>query len=254
MRKIDFQRDQQFYNLERKAPTSYKEDLLDLYRFKLLLKLGRAIYKNVSLFSNKSVLNVASGYGREAHLILSERPKFIVLCDYSLEQIKQAREYLGNNNTKFLLCVDGENLPFKDKSFDICYITEALHHFIHPQRGIEEFLRVSRKAVIIDEPSGAVVRRILNRLFILLSIKKEYERGYLEAFRINREMFKDLSLRYKLDIIFYPYFIYYFEWYKKRKSQLTNVIYKNFLSILNIFFHSFGNRAIVILFLNKSRI
>lgn len=247
MRRTDFQKDQQFYNIEHKAPSKHRDDLLDLYRFNLLLKLYKKSNREDSLFRDKAVLNIAGGYGREAYLILTQKPKFLFLCDYSLKQISQAKEYLGKFNEKYLLCADGESLPFKDKSFDICYITEALHHFIHPERGIEEFIRVTKDAVIIDEPSGGIIREALNRLFIIFGIKEEYERGYLEALRINKQIFKKLCLKYRIDMVFYPYFIYYFEWYKRKKNMFIKVFYKNLLSILNIFFHFLGNRATVIM-------
>lgn len=251
MRKIDFPQDQHFFNAEHKAPAGYKEDLLDLYRFNLLLKLYRTIDKDNRLFADRKVLDAAGGYGREAYLVLAQKPKFLLLCDYSLKQINQAGEYLAKFNDKFLLCADAENLPFKDKSFDTCYITEALHHFIHPTKGIEEFIRITRGAIIIDEPAGGWVRKILNRIFILLRVKEEYERGYLEAFRVNKRLLKELCRTYKLNMLYFAYFIYYFGWYKNGKNKFIKVAYKTFLSILNIFFHFFGNRAMVIMTFEK---
>lgn len=247
MRKIDFLKDQSFYNLKHKAPDKYRNEPLDLFRFDLLLKLYRTIDRDNSLFRNKSVLNVAGGYGRESYLMLIEEPKSLVLCDYSLRQLKQAKKYLEGFSEKYILCCDGEKLPFKDKSFDICYITEALHHFIHPHKGIEEFIRVTKETIIIDEPCGGIVRGILNWIFIFLGIKEKYERGYLEASRINKKKLKEFCLKYRLNLVFFPYFIYYFDWYKREKSNFIKLTYKNILFILNILFHSFGNRAIAIL-------
>jgi ubiquinone/menaquinone biosynthesis C-methylase UbiE len=245
MRKIDFKKDQEFYNIKCKAPAKYKNDQLDLYRFRLLLKLYQG--KDREVFKNKTILNVACGYGREAYLILNQKPKILALCDYSLSQVKQAKKYLEKFDGKYLLCADGERLPFKDKSFDISFITEALHHFIHPDKGLEELIRVTKETIFIDEPSGGFIRRALNRLFILFGIKEEYERGYLDAFRVHKSILKEFCLKYKFDLIFFPYFIYYFEWYKKGKNEFIKLVYKNFLVILNIFFHFFGNRAIIIL-------
>jgi len=144
MRKINFQKDQEFYNTQHKAPTAHRDDLLDSYRFNLLLKLYKKNNRGCVLFDGRTVLNVAGGYGREAYWILSQKPKFLALCDYSLAQVRQAREYLGEFDGKYLLSCNGESLPFKDKSFDVCYITEALHHFVNPKIGIEEFIRVTR--------------------------------------------------------------------------------------------------------------
>jgi ubiquinone/menaquinone biosynthesis C-methylase UbiE len=251
MQKTDLQRDRTYYNLEHKAPSEYKDDPLDLYRLGLLSKLFRKIYGDNKIFRNKSVLNVAAGYGREGFLILSQGPRYVVICDYSFEQARQAKGYLDRFGEKYILCCDGERLPFKDKSFDICYISEALHHFLNPRIGIIEFIRVAKQAVIIDEPVGGKIRQVLNRIFILFGIKEEYERGYLETSRITKQVLKEICLKHKTGLEFLPYFIYYFEWYKKTRNAVLRASYKNILYLLNIFFRSFGNRAIAILVINK---
>jgi ubiquinone/menaquinone biosynthesis C-methylase UbiE len=249
MRKLNFQKDQQFYNTEQKAPDEYEEDLLDSYRFGLLRKhLSRD-----GFFLNRTVLNVAGGYGREAYLILSLLPKLLLLGDYSFQQILQARRYLGKFNNKTFLCFDGEKLPFKDKVVDVGYIAEALHHFINPKNGIEELIRVSRFAVVIDEPAQGLIRGVLNRIFVALRLKEEYERGYLEAFRINRQILEKYCLKYNMTLFCYPYFIYYFKWYKKCKMRLLKLTYKNFLQIFNALFHPFGNRVIAVMSFNVKR-
>ena len=254
MRKIDFQKDREFYDTECQAPSVYTDDPLDLYRFNLLLKTSEKIISFLSAgrkerkaFENMDVLNVACGYGREAYLISNQIPKSLVLCDYSLHQIKQAQKYLEKFDGKMFLCADGQSLPFKDKSSNICFITEALHHFTYPHKGIEELVRVAKDAIILDEPTEGKIRSMLNRIFIQFRIKEEYERGYLEAFRINKQLLQEICLKHKLELVFFPYFIYYFGWYKRTKNRFIKILYRNFLAILNTFFHSFGNRAIVIL-------
>ena len=45
--------------------------------------------------------------------------------------------------TKAVFCIEnGENLSFKDKSFDIIFAVNILHHLINPYKVIDEFIRV----------------------------------------------------------------------------------------------------------------
>jgi len=52
-----------------------------------------------------------------------------------------------------LQVIDAENLPLKDKSFDLVYTWEVLHHVPDPQQAVKEMARVSKKYVLIFEPN-----------------------------------------------------------------------------------------------------
>ncbi|MCM8799297.1 MAG: class I SAM-dependent methyltransferase [Candidatus Omnitrophica bacterium] len=252
MRKINFKADRDFYD-HYIAPSSYKKDYLDIYRFNLLLKFLKLKFKLKSPFENRIILNVAGGYGREAYLLFNCKPKKIILSDYSFNQLIQAKKYLKDFNSKYLLCADAEFLPIKDKSIDIFFINEALHHFMNPLKSIDEAIRVSKGFVILDEPyERRGISRFLEFIFVSLKLKEKLERGYLESFRIDRIFLQDISLRYKIKILFYPYFIYYFNWYKYIKFKFIKLFYQKLIKVLNLFFHNFGNRVIVIISLKEN--
>ena len=46
---------------------------------------------------------------------------------------------------------DGDNLPFKDKTFGTALLITVLHHTKNPQQVLHEALRVSNKVIIIEE-------------------------------------------------------------------------------------------------------
>ena len=54
---------------------------------------------------------------------------------------------------------NAEALSFADKSFDITFCKESLHHFPRPYAAIYEMIRVSRKAVILIEPRDYTIDR-----------------------------------------------------------------------------------------------
>ena len=66
-----------------------------------------------------------------------------------------------------------EKLSFKDSSFNLVFVKEALHHVPRPVQGIYEMLRVSKKAIIFIEPADT----LLGRIFEKLKISSLYEKN-----------------------------------------------------------------------------
>ena len=225
-----------------------KADPLDLYRFNLSKKLLKNFKNNGNLFRGKSVLNIGSGRGRETYLILFESPMRLILLDINFDHLVFSRRKLDSLQNNFFLCADGIHLPFKDKAIDIIMVTETLHHLIDPYKALGEMARVSRKAIILDEPRRGRLRNMLNYLFIKTDIKKpyEFEGDRKLSFRFDMSLLKKIAENFDLDFICYPYFIYYFEFYKNTNLRFIKYIYKFICEIINVFFHSLGNRAIII--------
>jgi len=59
-----------------------------------------------------------------------------------------------------------EKLSFKNASFDLVFVKEALHHVPRPILGLYEMLRVSKKAIIFIEPADTLLGRVLEKLKI----------------------------------------------------------------------------------------
>jgi SAM-dependent methyltransferase len=50
---------------------------------------------------------------------------------------------------------DAEALPFRDRSIDLLYVHDGLHHLESPDRGLREMLRTSGTAISVNEPARA---------------------------------------------------------------------------------------------------
>jgi SAM-dependent methyltransferase len=109
-------------------------------------------------------------------------------------------EYTGNlfgiDRSEFMLanhplrdavvCGDAYHLPFQEKSFDLVWSWELLHHMANPELAVREMQRVSGKYLVIFEPN-----RYNPALFLYGLLKKEerllwrstkrYLRGITEA-------------------------------------------------------------------------
>lgn len=224
-------------------------DPLDLYRFNLSKRLLTNLGNQASLFKDTSILNIGSGKGRESRFLLSEKPKFLILLDINFSYLKYSRQWLSGPQRKFFLHANGCNLPFKDKSIDIISFVDTFHHVAFPEKVLKEALRVARKCIIVDEAKKGRLRNILNFIFIRMGVKREYE--FYDnrecKFRFDTNLVKRMAEEHNLELIFYPYFMYYFEFYKNSKLKFIKYFYIFFYGFINLLFHRWGNRVIIIL-------
>jgi len=65
---------------------------------------------------------------------------------------------------------DAEKLSFPNESFDYSFCKESFHHFQKPYMGLYEMIRVSKKAIILIEPSDTDKKPVL--LILIEWIKK----------------------------------------------------------------------------------
>lgn len=108
---------------------------------------------------NSLWLTVGDGrYGQEAHYILEHGSKAVAtdISDTLLREGARAG-YIYDYS-----CQNAEALTYQDKEFDFVLCKESLHHFPRPFRALYEMIRVSRKGVILIEPTdlkiGATLR------------------------------------------------------------------------------------------------
>jgi ubiquinone/menaquinone biosynthesis C-methylase UbiE len=59
---------------------------------------------------------------------------------------------------------DAERLPFRDRSFDLVYVHDGLHHLERPEAALAEMTRVARRAVSVTEPARAAATALAMRL------------------------------------------------------------------------------------------
>lgn len=108
--------------------------------------------------SPSTVLEVGCGEGALANHLLnnSRRPKYMEVCDLSLER-------LSDNIDPFIKSREASiyELPYEDKSFDLVVCCEVLEHLEHPANGLSELSRVAKNHVILSTPREPIWR-ILN--------------------------------------------------------------------------------------------
>lgn len=134
-----------------------------LYRWLIEEKLRRSL-AGIGSVTGWTALAVCGGSGMDAELLARAGAR-VVSADISLGASRRARERARRFGVELVPVVaDAEDLPFSDRSFDLVYIHDGLHHLQHPEAGMAEMARVARRAVSITEPARAAATRLAVRL------------------------------------------------------------------------------------------
>ncbi len=133
------------------------------YRWALAEKFRRSLAA-LDLPRGASALTVCGGSGMDAEF-LARAGFHVVASDLSFEAVRRAQERGRRHGLPILAVVaDAEALPFRDRSVDLVYVHDGLHHLETPEGGLREMLRVARTAVSINEPARARATLLATRI------------------------------------------------------------------------------------------
>ncbi|MEA2425024.1 MAG: hypothetical protein QOH13_1434 [Thermoleophilaceae bacterium] len=139
-----------------------------LYGWLLTEKFRRSIRGIETHLAGASVLTVCGGSGMDAEF-LARRGARVIASDLSLGAAERARERARRRGLSIVpIVADVEHLPFLDRSVDIVYVHDGLHHLNDPIVGLSEMCRVARHAVAVTEPARAAVTALAVRLGLAL--------------------------------------------------------------------------------------
>jgi len=105
---------------------------------------------------------------------------------------------------------NAESLSFKDHEFDVSFCKESYHHFPRPFLALYEMLRVSRKAVVLEEPCDALprpaTRTIIEKILITLKLRKPYVDSNFEpvgnyVYTISKREIEKVAIAIQLPLI-----------------------------------------------------
>lgn len=132
-------------------------------------KLHLKVLKMLNNYSFQNLLDIGCGTGNLLSLI-QEKYQNLQLSgiDISPNMLKIAHDKLGAKAN--LKVADSEDLPFEDESFDIITCVDSFHHYPHPEKVLEEIMRVlkSEGRIIIADVWAPTPLRQLGNLIIKL--------------------------------------------------------------------------------------
>jgi ubiquinone/menaquinone biosynthesis C-methylase UbiE/uncharacterized protein YbaR (Trm112 family) len=143
-----------------------------LYRRLMEAKLERSLRGFEEGIAGWTVLVVCGGSGMDSSL-LTEQGAQVVASDISLGAARRVADR-GRRSGQSLspVVADVERLPFADRSFDLVYVHDGLHHLEDPRIGIAEMVRVAARGVSISEPAAAGVTRLAVRFGLAMEREK----------------------------------------------------------------------------------
>lgn len=106
--------------------------------------------KRVDLLKPDKVLDVGCGCGSFT-VKLSPYCGDITAIDSSQELIDRCKRENHQSNITYR-CMDGTNIQYPDKSFDLVMERTTLHHIREWERALDEMIRVSSKFILVEEP------------------------------------------------------------------------------------------------------
>ena len=179
-------------------------------RYARLLSLGqdprwrRFLVSRVDVGPRDTVLDVASGTGAVALVLLREKGCRVIGLDQSPEMLAEARKRLPR--TVELVEGDAERLPFPDAAFDALTFTYLLRYVDDPARTLRELARVVRPGgsmagLEFGLPSNAVARFAwdLYTGVILPVVGRAISPGWAEAGRFLRGSIRSFYAAHPLD-------------------------------------------------------
>ncbi|MEK6227523.1 MAG: class I SAM-dependent methyltransferase [Chloroflexota bacterium] len=135
-----------------------------LYKWVMQEKFRRSVSGLDSPLTRVTALTVCGGSGMDGELLAAAGAR-VITSDLSLGAARRALERARRHGVDLNpLVADVENLPFADRSIDLVYVHDGLHHLVAPTVGLKEMLRVSRNAVSVTEPADAVATRLAMRV------------------------------------------------------------------------------------------
>ncbi|MCD7729068.1 MAG: class I SAM-dependent methyltransferase [Clostridia bacterium] len=139
-------------------------------------KLYGMMYERIpKVIQGKDVLEIATGPGLLAKHVAYAANKMIA-TDYSDGMIKQAKKGKCPENLIFEIA-DAENLPYKDKSFDVVIIANALHILPDTEKALKEIERVLKNGGMLVAPNFVNHKKtgLWTKLLRIAGVKFEHQ-------------------------------------------------------------------------------
>lgn len=103
-----------------------------------------------------TVLEVGCGEGFSSSAILSHRMEWHLLGgDISFEAVQEARSRFPAMHYGI---IDATQLSYPDQSVDLILSLEVLEHIPQPERAVQEYMRVSRRYLLLSVPNEPIFR------------------------------------------------------------------------------------------------
>ena len=170
----------------------------DLYApiYERAMRADRKVYQYMydripQIIADKEVLEIATGPGLLAKNV-ADAAKKMIATDYSDGMIAEAKKSVYPSNLIFEVA-DATALPYKDDSFDVVLIANALHVMPNPEKALSEIDRVLKPDGVLIAPNFVAhketfVSRVWSKILQIAGISFEHQwstAGYQDFLKQN---------------------------------------------------------------------
>jgi glycosyltransferase involved in cell wall biosynthesis/ubiquinone/menaquinone biosynthesis C-methylase UbiE/uncharacterized protein YbaR (Trm112 family) len=215
----------------------------DLYTWLLGEKFRRSLTGLASASPGTLVLTVCGGSGMDAEYLARSGFR-VIASDLSLEAARRTRERAERHGLPIApLVADVEALPFRNRSIDLVYVHDGLHHLEAPVSGLVEMLRTARHAVSINEPARARATLLAARV----GLAEHYEEAGNFIARMDPDEIEDLVRDAGFEIVKNERYAMLYRHVPGKVSRLLSApvlfgVARNGLRLLNAVGGEYGNK------------
>jgi SAM-dependent methyltransferase len=152
-------------------------------------RFRRSILGLEAVIPDASAIVVCAGSGMDAEF-LARQGANVICADISLGAARRALERARRSKLRMLSVVaDSEQLPLRDRSIDLAYVHDGLHHLQEPLVGLREMARVAKAAVSVNEPAKASLTALAVKAGVALEVEESGNRvARLSVTEITNEL------------------------------------------------------------------
>lgn len=181
-----------------------------------------------------SILNVCCGSGMDTEF-LARSGADVVGVDISMGALRGAQERARRYGVEYDLIVgDAENLPIQDKTFDLAFVHDGLHHLVSPESGFFEMVRTASKALLVTEPAKASATEIGVKLGLADSVEESGSKVY----RFTEQELRSLCAQSQLK---QPKLRRYAMYYRQKPLRIFRLFERAWTFPVFIFMYRLGN-------------
>ncbi len=147
-----------------------------LYAWQYEERFRRSVSGLRAQLPGATALTICGGSGMDAEFLALSGCR-VISSDISLGAARRARERASRRRLEIVPVVaDAEHLPFADRSIDVVYVHDGLHHLERPLAALGEMARVARLAVSVNEPARAALTSLAVRAGLALEVEESGNR------------------------------------------------------------------------------
>lgn len=121
--------------------------------------------------TNLTFLDVGCGDGTYESL-LEKDFDYLVGLDFTLNDLKIAKEHTRDKSKVDFVLADAKNLPLKDLSVDVVLCSEVLEHLHDPIKALRELLHVFQNTLLLTVPAITLGRKLAKPLQYSVRLQK----------------------------------------------------------------------------------